>query len=283
MEPNQNQNPMQNYDPNMGMDPNMSGDPNAQAGAQQMPLGQSVQEMSAAAQVDAALNEPAQAMQQPMQGADAMHEDQAMQAAAQGMPAGQPNETVPTDAPVKSMSLGKSSGKKSHGMVFGMILLGVVAICGVVFGVMMMLQKDNDAKSYENQIASLKKSVQQMQDEMAQDETEAGSGAASGVVSSDYFYLSEFGIKVKKPENWQTSVNAFDFYNGYPQSIAQYSIMERVSGEAEFPAINYVENCPNDTMVCLSIDGKNLGMTVGQDVTEEFKNYFSNPEVYSQI
>ncbi len=67
-----------------------------------------------------------------------------------------PEQTV-TQEPAAATEA-EAPKKKSKASAFVMAFLAIIAICGIGFGVMMMMQKDNQAKTYETQIASLKKS-----------------------------------------------------------------------------------------------------------------------------
>lgn len=65
-------------------------------------------------------------------------------------------ETISDTAP--NIAISNGTPKKSNmAMILGMVLLVIVAIGGVIFGVMMMSQKDSEAKTYETQISDLKK------------------------------------------------------------------------------------------------------------------------------
>ena len=57
--------------------------------------------------------------------------------------------------------------KKNMAGILGIALLAIVAIGGIVFGVMMMMQKDNAAKDYEAQIATLKKTNSELMSEIS--------------------------------------------------------------------------------------------------------------------
>lgn len=57
--------------------------------------------------------------------------------------------------------------KQINWMLIGLIAAVVVAVCGIGFGVMMMTQKNNEAASYEKQIATLKNTNAELTEQVA--------------------------------------------------------------------------------------------------------------------
>ncbi|MBR0488228.1 hypothetical protein IJJ39_00935 [Candidatus Saccharibacteria bacterium] len=117
---------------------------------------------------------PNQPMQEPMQaGQPAMQamsvEEQMTMAMQEPM---QDMNQVVEPAPV--MEAPKKSG---HGMLIGMILAIVVAIAGVAFGVIMMLNGNNTSADYEKQISSLKATNANLQDQLSEFEALNGDEA----------------------------------------------------------------------------------------------------------
>ncbi|MBR6505551.1 hypothetical protein IKT18_01765 [Candidatus Saccharibacteria bacterium] len=76
-----------------------------------------------------------------------------------------PEQTVTQDtAPANEAEAPK---KKSKVGALLAIVFAIAAIGGIGFGVMMMMQKDNQAKNYETQISSLKKSNAELTEQLA--------------------------------------------------------------------------------------------------------------------
>ena len=76
-----------------------------------------------------------------------------------------PEQTVTQDtAPANEAEAPK---KKSRVGALLAIIFAIAAIGGIGFGVMMMMQKDNQAKNYESQISSLKKSNDELTEQLA--------------------------------------------------------------------------------------------------------------------
>jgi len=75
-----------------------------------------------------------------------------------------PEQTVTQDtAPATEAEAPKKKGKAG---ALIMALLAIVAVGGIGFGVMMMMQKDDQAKTYEAQISSLKKTNSELKEQL---------------------------------------------------------------------------------------------------------------------
>ena len=128
----------------------------------------------------------------------------------------QPQNPAPTQKP-----------RKSRGMIFGMIFFALLAVCGAVFGVMMMLQKDTESKNYESQISTLKKSNAELVDALTSvplavtnangEEVELQSPV--NVNPKDYLYIGEWGIKVKIPDGLKITGYKYDERDFYSLGV----------------------------------------------------------------
>ena len=76
-------------------------------------------------------------------------------------------ETITDATPNTAISDGAPK-KSNMAMILGMALLAIVAIGGVIFGFMMMSQKDSQAKTYDAQISDLKKTNSDLMTELAE-------------------------------------------------------------------------------------------------------------------
>lgn len=95
---------------------------------------------------------------------------------------------VPMGAPVK---------KSGHGMLIGLILCLLLAISGIGFGVYVMMDGNTQKTNYEKQISTLKAQNKELADKIAE--------LTNGIeeeAEDDYLYVEEFGLKIKKTENF---------------------------------------------------------------------------------
>ena len=96
--------------------------------------------------------------------------------------------------------------EKSHGMLYGMILLAILAAGGIGFGVWAMLdgnaqkaKRDDQIKELNNRISLLEQEKDELESQV---ESLSGPGNSDDVSvrEGDYVYLDEFGIKLKKTD-----------------------------------------------------------------------------------
>ena len=83
--------------------------------------------------------------------------------------AAEPTQPIAEDVQFTSAAA-PAPKKKGMAGILGIALLAIIAIGGIVFGVMMMIQKDSAAKDYEGQIATLKKQNSNLMDELSAQE-----------------------------------------------------------------------------------------------------------------
>lgn len=96
--------------------------------------------------------------------------------------------------------------KKSHGMLFGMILLAFLAAGGIGFGVWAMMDGGAQVAKKDEQIADLRGQLAEKNQTVVEDNTtvvnvETGDNAEASVNTSDYIYVGEWGLKIKKPSS----------------------------------------------------------------------------------
>ena len=78
-------------------------------------------------------------------------------------PASVPTPTVePVQKPEPNM-MAEGGKKKSNGMLYGMILCAVLAVCGIGFGVWAMMDGNNQVVKKDEQIASLNKQINELE------------------------------------------------------------------------------------------------------------------------
>ena len=96
--------------------------------------------------------------------------------------------------------------KKSHGMLYGMILLAILAAGGIGFGVWAMMDGNSRVVKKDEQIADLRSQLVEKNQTVVEDNTtvvdvETGDNAEASIDTSDYIYVGEWGLKIKKPSS----------------------------------------------------------------------------------
>ena len=202
------------------------------------------------------------------------------------------------DNPVK-----KSSGK---GMMIAVVLLASVAVGGIGFGVWAMMDGNSQTKTLNDQIGDLKKTNSELMEKLSRQEEKPvvdneviiDADTSTKVNSEDYIYVGEWGIKIKKPENWGDSV----VFNGYEydhntQTSDTLSIELYIAGKAEqsILQINYPisASCSDSYANCMEYNGdfysietytlKDGHIYQENDIPESLVKYFLTPENYSAI
>ena len=121
--------------------------------------------------------------------------------------------------------------KKSSSMLLGMILLAIVAVGGIAFGVIMMMQNDSQAKSYEAQIATLRDSNSKLMEEISSQEDltsdEALKLLAEGAVKNQLPYTILNANVTAKYSGEEEQVSYWVKYTAFPNTnpaeITQYN------------------------------------------------------------
>lgn len=120
------------------------------------------------------------------------------------------------------MKQGVSAKKKGKGAVFGMILLGILAVGGISFGIWEMLEVNTQKEQLNSQINTLKQQNNELQDKLE----DATSGPTtdidldidtetSSADTTDYIYVAEWGLKIKIPENLTVTGYEYAMSAGY--------------------------------------------------------------------
>ena len=148
-------------------------------------------------------------------------EEQMVAAMAETTP-NQPSTTIaPTKAPKKKSSIG----------AIGMIFFAILAIGGIVFGVMMMLDKDSLVASYDNQIKTLTETKNTLQNQLDSMELLNGDEALS--------MLKQAVTEQKLPYNI-LSANVYAKYTGDEDAIAYW--VQYISSQTDAPSVMTMNN-----------------------------------------
>lgn len=117
--------------------------------------------------------------------------------------------------------------KKSHGMLYGMVLLAILAIGGIGFGVWEMMDGNSQVAKKDEQIADLRGQLAEKNQTVVEDNTtvvdvETGDNAEASINTADYIYVGEWGLKIKIPEGLRNKID-YSFSNGDYLEITDYS------------------------------------------------------------
>lgn len=190
--------------------------------------------------------------------------------------------------------------KKSNGMLLGLVLCIILAAGGVGFGVYEMMDSNNKTKEVadlNSKVASLNNEIAGLKEGSQSSETNCKDPIVTSddnTISTDYIYITEWGIKIKKPESAKKLIDSYEFYNGYPMAADTFTITESggSNGRIMLGPWSNDDNCKNDGNVCFKI-GDQLFMvqeSVGDlapgepsRISDEFRNYFFDSSNYSEI
>ncbi|MBQ2695586.1 hypothetical protein IJG04_03060 [Candidatus Saccharibacteria bacterium] len=177
--------------------------------------------------------------------------------------------------------------KKSSAVWLVIALMAVLMLGGIGFGVWEMIASNQQIEGLNKQITALRQDNSELQaqiDEMpvAEDgDTIINIDTDTVVNSVDYIYLGEFGIKIQKPENWQSMISGYGYYNdGSSNGMGAYMIEE--SSETDLANVGITAGC-NGEAVCVTVNGNSYSVTAGEGASEVFVTYFTNQENYSAI
>lgn len=113
--------------------------------------------------------------------------------------------------------------KKSHGMLYGMILLAILAVGGIGFGVWAMMDGNSQMAKKDEQIADLRGQLAEKSEVVVEDNTtvvddDEGSDSTTStsvVNTEDYIYVGEWGLKIRIPDNLTITGYVYSMLPGY--------------------------------------------------------------------
>ncbi len=215
-------------------------------------------------------------------------------------------KTLKDDTVGGMMAGGAEPKKNGKGMLIGMILFALLAAGGIGFGVWAMMDGNSQTKTLNDQIGDLKKTNSELMEKLSRQEEKPvvdneviiDADTSTKVNSEDYIYVGEWGIKIKKPENWGDSV----VFNGYEydhntQTYDTLLIELYIVGKAErgILQINYPisASCSDIYANCMEYNGDFYSIETytlkdghtyqENDIPESLVKYFLTPENYSAI
>lgn len=213
-----------------------------------------------------------------------------------------PAEPVTPVEPVApgSMVAEPKTSKKGHGMAIGLIFCLLLAAGGVGLGVWAWMDGNTQKDALNSQIAELKKQNNELRDKLssksdAEEDVTVDVETDSDVDTTGYIYVGEYGIKIKKPENWRGVVTEYKYYNGYPMGAEMLEIRESSDPGDGVGIYISSEQCGEEVAAhrtCFTVGDVNVVVQqlVGElasvddsTISEAFLNHFMNPENYSKI
>ncbi len=180
----------------------------------------------------------------------------------------------------------------------------VIALCGIglgVFGLLQSAQKDGQISDLKAQIQSSQKpnvvtganeTPEPSSTSINVENAEAPQSVADEYDSKDYVIIGEFGLKLKKPENWRNLVRKYVFHNDYPHAVDTFEIVENEDVATSHVMISPGSgNCKDDEWLnCVEVKlSEQITVDVmvpkasSDSITEEFRNWVTNPDNYSKI
>ncbi len=213
----------------------------------------------------------------------------------QGMPERPTNPVVaaleqtepvqPTPAPAQAAPAPK---KKSSTMALVIVLFLLVAAGGVGFGVWAMMDGNSRVETAKKNCSSSTEVITKCDvDGDPKDETET-------IVeyNPDYIYVSAWGIRIKKPDTWKTTIETITFDNAIQAAktlvITEYSELANASLSIDYATSEQIfgEGCGHWAYapdVCFELrgDGDSLSIHFGDGISDELRSFFSNKDNYS--
>ena len=214
----------------------------------------------------------------------------------------QDNNTVNTqvDVPVSvpeqnnMMAEGNEKKKGGNGVLIGLVLCVIAAVAGIGFGVWAMMDGNTQKDNYEKQISSLRNQIGELQNKI--------NSSAEDSAAAEYIYVSDWGVKIKKPDIVKALAYEYNDVNGSlvislsTQKLEEFNrdmstgsytgaesqiILERYS-EGTKDKTPYEGDGPAKSKYLFTLDGYDYFGLIG-GVVEEINSFFANPENYSRI
>ncbi len=184
--------------------------------------------------------------------------------------------------------------KGGNGMLIGLILCLILAIGGIGFGIWAMMDGNSQVAERDKQIANLNQQlaekVQTVVDNTTVVDAETGDDGKNetSVDPTDYIYVGEWGIKIKKPDNWRDIIKGYAFYNDYPQAVDTFEIMYSSDGTVPRALLSPLNVTCEDAMLgydkCFQVGDKTIAVTLPSveviEVPEAFRAWITDVSNY---
>ena len=207
---------------------------------------------------------------------------------SQPQPTPMTNPTFPPSTP--------SADKGDKPFKIATIIASVIALAGIGFGAYGMIknsQKDTDISNLKTQVQNLNNAPAAANDNTLDNTTPDDTATTEN--TQDYIYISDWGIKIKKPENYVNLINSYKFYNGYPQAVDDFTITPFGADAADISLYRLKnKTCEEvseiNTITCFVLGDYTYvvqqlveGFDSSKTAPEELLNFFKNVENYTEI
>lgn len=182
-------------------------------------------------------------------------------------------------------------GNRKTGWILAIILLLLIAAGGVGFGVWAYMDSETQKQALSNQINSLQQANSELATKLENSEnTTIVNVDVDGeeVDTADYIYVGEWGIKIRKPDDWRNLISEYSFSNDYPQAVDTFTIKEISDSNVANIIIGDRGDSSCDSLAvapdaCFEIGGNYFVVTIGDGVSDALKAYFTSQDNYSKI
>lgn len=154
------------------------------------------------------------------------------------------------------MMTAETSDKKKtgNGMLIGMILCALIAVCGIGFGVWAMIDGNVQKEQLNSQISTLKSQNNELKDKIEiANESSSSTNSNEDVNSADYIYIGEWGIKIRMPESLSVINYSLSDSDAYGEHLAVSGAKEKVNGVT--PKYAHLDMCSGSIVRSNSDDG----------------------------
>ena len=172
--------------------------------------------------------------------------EQAVGQVTRGAPAPAPAPAptlAPASAPTPDNNMMAAGGeKKSNGMLYGMILLAILAIGGIGFGVWAMMDGNSQKNNYEEQISALKRQLTESSQMVIEDNTIIDNDdSSSGSTGLDelYFLYDDLNLKDQRYRLMIIDKNNDDLMNNSSEDDEFYVLdMKKIGKDTSLKKID---------------------------------------------
>ncbi len=115
-------------------------------------------------------------------------------------------------------------------LVITTALFALTTVIGAVIAVMLAKNSDKQIEDLNAQVESLDEQNDSLLEQLAQrlpGNDNPGIQITPVVINpAEYIYVGEWGIKIKKPDDWRNIIRQYSFFNDYPQAADVLEIIE---------------------------------------------------------
>ncbi len=195
-----------------------------------------------------------------------------------------PVQNTSAAPPENIMAQGVSEKKKGgKGMLYGMILLAVLAIGGIGFGVWAYMDGETQKNNLNEEIDSLKKQNNDLMNQLS-DDASVDIDTGSDADTADYIYVGEWGLKIKIPEELKMVSYRFQHYKYSGQEdVTSVTVAGTMDDMDILPDFGRIEKCDGLGSIGRLEKGTETlerGLVFSDDY---YDYYYSHPQVTCSV